>query len=299
MTDILATVLQEGAYEGVIFPVDTAQTDGGNDAVRHKAYGRRGADIEPTGQKEYEGTLTIPLINDLHGYGGNLFTGTYFDLLSKFETKPIGQLSHPSKGTFTALIESWSEELAPDRRNGVVLHVKWVEHNAQAGILLSDQGSTPADAPTAATANATAADANMAAASQSGGYTLMSPIITTQLAFLESAPRTVNEISAAFAAMLSPIATNLALLVFSPAAAHPAVASLEALRATVLLLRDRYLNGFARFRSYVVPTTTSVWQIAITVYGDASKSSLITAANAINDPLYVRAGTVLTILPVQ
>jgi prophage DNA circulation protein len=147
-------LLQECSYEGIRFPIVIAETDGGHDLVRHKAHGRRGADLEPVGQKEYTGNLQIPLVDKLWQPYGDEFTGTYAALIAMFESTPIGQLTHPTKGTFTVGIESWKEKLDPDVRNGVWLDVTWVEHNATALIDANGASNVSTSAAAADTAMA-------------------------------------------------------------------------------------------------------------------------------------------------
>lgn len=295
MADLFGTTLLEAAYEGVVFPVADASTEGGHDAVEHVAYRRRGADIEPTGMKPYRGTLSVPLVNGLQGYG-TLFPDRYFDLLSKFEGTPLGQLSHPTKGTFRALIASWPEKALPGVRNGVMLEVHWVEHRGETAVLLADDaGATPRDTPTAATQQAAAADAAMAAVSPAVSYTALTGTFATWLAYLDSALRTVAEVDGAVAALLAPINANLALAGFATANAHYAVAALEGLRATVYQLQLRYLGTAARPRLYTVPTAQPIWQLAQTLYGDASKAALLMNVNNLIDPSFVPAGRVLVV----
>ena len=50
-------------------------------------------------------------------------------------------------------------------------------------------------------------------------------------------------------------------------------------------------------RYFVVPAAMGVCEIAASVYGDISKTSLLYAANSFTDPLLVPAGTVVTVLP--
>ena len=44
MTDF--DVIPEASYRGILFPVESADVDGGTDFVEHTAYRRRGADME-------------------------------------------------------------------------------------------------------------------------------------------------------------------------------------------------------------------------------------------------------------
>lgn len=296
MADALSE-LAEAVYEGVRFPVEVAPTQGGNDFAEHTAYLRRGADMEPTGLRAYKGTLTIPLINTgtLVARYGELFPGLRFDLLSVFQSTPRGQLSHPTFGVLTVAITDWSERLTPDQRNGVVLDVSWVEHNGSASLLVGPDGSTPANTPTTVSESAADTDAKMAGVG--AGYTPVADTIDEQLAYLGGATRSYSEVSNAFRRMLVPVDANLALGLFDAASAHDAYVALLNLRAAIFDFRSRYAPTLTVVRYYTVPAPMAVWEIAVAVYGDASKSTLLYAANSFSDPLLVNAGRVLTILP--
>lgn len=296
MADALSE-LAEAVYEGVRFPVEVAPTQGGNDFAEHTAYLRRGADMEPTGLRAYKGTLSIPLINTgtLVARYGELFPGLRFDLLNTFQTTPRGQLSHPTFGVLTVAITDWSERLTPDQRNGVMLDVSWVEHNGSASLLVGTDGQTPANTPTTVSEAATDADAKMAAVGS--GYTPVKDTIDEQLVYLGEASRSYSEVADAFRKMLAPVDANIALPLFSAASAHAATVSLLNLRAALFDFRSRYAPVLTQVRYYTVPVPMAVWEIAVAVYGDASKDGLIYAANSFSDPLLVNAGRVLTILP--
>lgn len=292
--DLLATTLLEAAFEGVAFPVTECKTRGGHASAKHRAYRRRGVDNEPTGQEPYTGTLAVPLLAGLAPYGDRLFPGTYYDLLAKLEANPIGLLTHPTKGVFRAMIDSWDEVAAPDVRNGVTLELRWTEHNGEAGILLAADGQTPTDPASAAQTQATAADAAMASVAP-GGYTATAPVFAAQLAFLDAATRTPLEIAAATGTMLAAVNANLALAVFAPATAHAAVAALEALRAQTYAVRSSRLGASGAPRTFTNDATQPLWMIARRLYGDAARASVLMAANGISDPLFVPAGSVLVV----
>ena len=295
MPDLFGTVLVEASYEGVEFPVVESDTEGGHDAVEHTAYRRRGADIEPTGQQAYGGTLQVPLLNDI-GLG-ELFPGRYYDLLRVFEDRPIGELRHPTKGALTVCIRGWKERLSPEVRNGVFLDVTWREHNATAGLLLADTGSQ-GDAPATVEARAAEADAEMAAADPTGSYTLTTPVVAAQLALLEGATTpTYAATVAALRTMRDVAVTNMALAAFATVSGYYAVRALADLRAAISALRSRYLPDTSRIRSYVVPVTMADWQVAQACYGAARYAPLVRQANALVDYAAIPAGTRLVILP--
>jgi hypothetical protein len=72
-----------------------------------------------------------------------------------------------------------------------------------------------------------------------------------------------------------------ALLAVSGAAA---LLAQERLRAALYVARAALLPGLADVRTYVVPRTAPLWQIAVDVYGNAALTSLLFAANAVRDP---------------
>ena len=142
------------------------------------------------------------------------------------------------------------------------------------------------------------ADAAMAAALPAGSFTPTKPVIDAGLATLEGASLpTFFDVMATLRAMLAVVDTNLAIAALGAASAFAALALLEDLRATLRALQERYQPGAGALRLYTVPETMALWQVAVAVYGDASREGLILAANAIPDPLFVAAGTVLTVLP--
>src|SRR5574341_411905 len=146
MADVLATTLLEASYQGIVFPCTDAPVQGGHDNLPHKAYGRRGADVETTGQREYRGTLTAAFINGLRGFRGvELFPLGYRTLIQTMERNPQGRLTHPTRGVMRIQIDSWTEKPSPQARNGAYIDIQWIEHNASASVNNGRSGETPQD----------------------------------------------------------------------------------------------------------------------------------------------------------
>lgn len=290
--------LPEASYGEITFPVSALSTDGGNDVAEHSAYLRRGADVEPCGQRAYRGTLSVPCINTprLVQRYGTLFPDLRNALIKLFEDVPIRTLTHPTLGTFPAAITGWREQLAPEQRSGVVIEVEWVEHDARASLAAAPDSTRT---PSSVSDLAADADARSTTLGPPSGYVLVAPIVDAQLTILGASVLSFTAVAACFRVMLDPIAANLALTAFAPASAHAATMALLGLRASVLELRSRYMPTLAAARTYTVPLPMALWEVALTVYGDASRTSLLRAANAIPDPLLVPAGTVLTVLPLD
>lgn len=298
MNDALSQ-LAEFSFAGVSFPVEDSSVDGGHDVAEHSAYLRRGADVEPCGQKPYRVSVTIPFINtpQLVARYGLLFPDLRFDLISAFETQPIAALIHPTFGTFQAAVTEWKEALAPDARGGVRLTATFLEHNGEAGLLVGPEGTPQTPTTAAAQRQATEADALLAQYQFPPSYPLLAVVVASQLAALEGGLLAYSAVSACFRAMLAPVALYLALPALANARAHAATLALLDLQATLYALQSRYQPTLVQSRRFTVPSTMALWQVAHLVYGDASQTALLLAANAIPEPLLVRAGTVLTILP--
>jgi prophage DNA circulation protein len=294
VADALRESLIEASFEGIAFPTGKLSTEGGHDSVEHTAYRRNGADVEPTGVRAKRGTIEALFLNGIGA--GTIYPARLQQLLNAIERTPLGRLQHPTEGLLTAHVKTWRRDTDPQQRGGEVLELQWVEHNASVSRLatFASPASAPADSPTAVTARASAADA---AGTTLTGYAPTAATIAAQLAYLDAATRSYAQTRAALDAMQLVVTRNLALASLAVATAHPAVAALEALRASVYALRSRYLPDPSRVRSYTVPRTQPLWQLALHLYGDATRTDLLLRANAIHDPLFVRAGTVLTVPP--
>jgi prophage DNA circulation protein len=295
MTDF--DLIPEASYRGIRFPLETADVDGGNDFAEHVAYRRRGADMEPTGLKAYKGSLTIPLINSapLVERYGTLWPDMRYDLVTEFTEHPIGTLIHPTWGSLEVAILSWSAKDSPDLRNGQRLTVQWQEHNASMASLIGLDGAVSTDPTTTVQALATTADELSAG---KAGYVPLAPVFAVTMTALE-APEVLaySEVLAAFSVLFGAIAYALTLGSMTGLDATGAYAALLALRVATQGYYARFAPGISGVRYFVLPADMGVCEIAASVYGDISKTSLLYAANSFADPLLVPAGTVVTVLP--
>ena len=295
MTDF--DVIPEASYRGILFPVESADVDGGTDFVEHVAYRRRGADMEPAGLKAYKGTLAIPLINTgpLVQRYGTLWPDLRADLVQMFSDHPIGTLIHPTWGSLEVAILSWSAKDSPDLRNGQRLTVQWQEHNASLAALIALDGAVTTDPTTTVQSLATTADTLSAG---KAGYVPLAPVFSATMTALE-APEVLaySEVLAAFSLLFGAISYALTLSSMTGLDAAAAYAALLTLRVATQGYYARFAPGISGVRYFVVPADMGVCEIAASVYGDISKTSLLYAANSFTDPLLVPAGTVVTVLP--
>lgn len=306
MPDLFSTTLFEAAYESVVFPCIDAPIESGHDNVEHEAYARRGADIEPTGQRPYRGQLTAALVNGLEGFRGqNIFPGRLRELIERFEAQPQGILVHPVWGPLLAQIVSWHIHVKPEVRNGVFMDITWTEHNATASILNAAAGRTPADSQQAVTSDLAAAQAALGALppAVTSLYTpadvvtiaALTTTVTTEMNALTNATLGNSAAEESFRRMAGAATSVLGIVALQGVLANEAVLAVELLRASVYAYRSAYLAGLGDARVYVTRGTVSVWVVALEVYGDTSFSSLILAANSIPDPVFIPQGTRLLI----
>lgn len=288
--------LSEASYEGMTFPLGNAPSEGGNDIVEHVAYRRAGCDAEPTGWRAWKGTLTIPCINTatMVARYGKLWPDKINDLIALFQEKPRGALSHPTLGSLTVAITDVSRVADTGTRNGEILTVKWVEHNASLALLIGATGTPTTDPTTAISEKAADADAK---GEDLAGYTPLADTIDEQALFLEETPRTYSEVLGAFHLMESVVASNLALPSVAAIGGYTTTLALLSLRSALQAYRARFLPNINGVRYYTTPTTMSASEVALVCYGDLGKIGLVYAANTLLDAMMIPSGRVLTILP--
>ena len=294
MPDLFATQLREADYEGVAFPVSRFTVDSDHDATEHVAYRRRGADIEPLGRKADRGTLTIPLYNDtaLIEQYGTIVPDLHDALVSVFAGAPIGSLNHPTLGSMRVKIGPWRYDGdAQRRRNGWEMEVHWIEHNAEASALalLDTTQAAGSDPLTSLQATAAAADAQMAIDDPllNTPWTPLSTVFAIALTALDTPTPSVALIQMQCDSMLT--ATTADLVLFTTAGTYQSTDLLEQVRDQVIALQAQLLASTGA-RAYVLPVTMALWEAAQVLGVDLATLS---AANSINDPLFVPAGTTL------
>ncbi len=289
----LSRSLSSWAWEGVEFPGTETRTDGGHDSAKHSGYGQRGADVETTGQKPKTFSVTIPLRNGLRWPGAErLYPETYQRLRASLATAE-GLLTHPTWGLLTAHLDTWSEVIDPMKPDGVDLQVTWTEQRGEAeGIELTlARSTTPA-----ATAVTAAADADAARAGLPGvaDTTSLADEVSAAFDYLDTAVRTGPEIASAFADVISSVSSRLADPAGLGTAGHDYRLSLERTQAALTSARATYL-GDGTTRTLTLREDMSAARAAALAYGDASRAGELVARNAIDDALFIPAGTVLVI----
>lgn len=290
MTDD-ASRLRRAAYEGLVFPVTDAPFEVGNDLVEHTADQVPGADLEPTGRTAFRGTLTIPFLTTVSGYG-ELYPAGWQTLLSLLQTTPKGQLTHPVLGTFRAGLKTLKSPFGAKVKNGVIVELEWIEDRASIR-------ATPADSELTTSpdgALASADDADTALASVGVSPRVGTAARTAAAKLVSAQPYAVtasvfDDLDGQIAAALELDALRSPTLA-TALSAHQAVAALE--RARTSALRWRALVLPRRARTFRVPRAMAVWEVALQVYGDVGRAGALRASNGLTTGI-VRAGTTLVI----
>lgn len=302
MADALAR-LTGASFNGIRFPVETAKVDGGNGFAEHTAYRRPGADMEPTGRDPYKGTLAIPCINNatLEREYGVLFPDLLQRLIAEFEASPIGNLVHPTLGSFPAAIQTWSQELDPTTRNGVKLNVSFTEHNGSVSIAVNTSASTAVTNTDTVYTSAVAADTAAAVKAAEGapvtGYTPMADTVSTVLDDIDESVENYSTVASLFRDLVSTVTERLDLPALLDAANYTVNRAVQDTLNAAYALQAAYGVGSPRQSIFTVPRVMSISDVAQTVYGNANLTAAILASNAIVSPLRIPAGTRLVILP--
>lgn len=285
--------LRRAAFQGIAFPVSKAPFEVGNDLVEHTADQVPGVDLEPTGRTAFRGSMEIPFLTTIQGYG-ELYPTAWRRLLDALQSSPKGDLTHPVLGTFRAGLKVLKSPFESKVRNGVIVELEWIEDRASLRTLVTDP--TPTATPGEAVATADRADAALVAAGASPRVAAPVRLAASKL----STPQTFAATVATFDALDGAIASALSLPALASSTSstalsrHAAVAHLEELRATCLHWRALALPG--RARVFVAPRAMATWEVAAEVYGDVGRAATIRSANGLTTAV-VRAGARLVIPP--
>lgn len=295
---VFEVLLARASYEGLRFPVEASSLDGGHDSVKHKSRRKRGADVEWTGQREYAGTLRIPLYHDLTDFP-RAYPDLYRELVGLFERRPQGTLVHPTRGEIRVQIDSWKESLDSKTTNGFVMELAFTEVDASAQFGPPDGGLVQVDPGQRALDLATKVDEYVVQSVPvaTDRPALVAPVIADQITFLEEESRGYSDLTAAIDTMVSAVTNTREATSLQGLVGHDARAACAELLAAVFEYRAEYLGG-AEPREIVVSDTMSLAQIAALpyVYGDAGRAADLLAANTIVNALRVPAGTRLRVV---
>lgn len=165
MVDLLATQLQQCAWRGISFPIETIVTKGGQKLAVHNRMDRDGANVEGTGRKPFTFSIKgyfiqglTPGINE-DWSGDELFPDDWLIMRSTLvHDKSTGILTHPLYGDINCKLQDWTETIYSGMRDGIIVDLEFIE--------TIDDGDQPGDvASTASLQGSVIASANTSALS--------------------------------------------------------------------------------------------------------------------------------------
>lgn len=279
------------AFNGVEFPCAEASSTRANESKAHKAWRVPGADIEHTGRGELKIKMRAVFLNGITGaWPADVYPGLHDRLESELLERPTGRLTHPRFGTIDAHFDSWSETIDPATQQGVFVDLEFTESNASAFYPIAQAEQEPAAEMTAA---AEAADTAVAAITDK--LAPLSPVVSAQLDYLQSAELSAADAYGALAEVQAAAQAQLDSPLLAGSDAHDARAQIRAVLAQSWAYAERYLTPKPQSRTYAVPTVMSLQRAASLIYGDATKAPLLRRANTLPDELFLPAGTVLVV----
>lgn len=276
------------SYEGVPFPVQSAKTTTSHDGTGHKAYRVPGADWEPTGLNPDEGSLAIPAIagvEDLQWPDG------WTRLVAAVKAAPIGRLVHPTRGELRVFVHRLEETAEAEVRNGVMGTMQWSQHNGAAQVV--PPGTDAAGSAPSAVAQAVVADTACAAA---GKTTALASTVETKLGSLTALTIvTAPAVNAVFEELRATVdALRLAPEV-QLAVGYPAMVALTELLRVLEKARAAFLPRIVGARTHTVRVPSTLLDVALLVYGDATRAADLARVNTFTDPNDLPPGTVVRV----
>lgn len=255
---------------------------------------------EKLGRKLYKVTITAQFHNTFPLYPG-LYPDGMNTLRGYYELGSTLTLTHPTAGQFPAFITNWRQKKLAKVRSGEVVDIDFIED--QAAKLFSTivtTGGVNSIQPTAdqlATDLANATASLQLTKSDQSLFDALQASVNGIVVLQDTANLYGNLFSSRLAQMVNLCSQIDGLTSMQDARAWPVIDTLRSLQALGINVQNDQFSQQAKLAYYTVPFTQSAVQLAITLYGDASKQSDLLSLNQIDDPMNIRAGTVIRYYP--
>lgn len=297
--------------DGVEFEAAARRRKGGRKIVQRRYPNRDGQDVEDMGREPYTFELSIPLFN---GVNPNHWPGLFDNLVAVLEGPPSNlEYQDPEFGTLIVAVQSWDDGLDAGQRDGTILSIVLVEKMLDAGPIFRVAETSVLTDPTtlAASLDDAMADAGIEENTVTAGFAAA------------GAELDEDEVGATGTLWESQVAETLARIDDGAATADAIVAQVERVRARLdvltgidaaqtadgqpvyeaAMLLAASLEATARELAADAPALvehrtlveTSIFEVANALYADPSRVADLLARNAMADPLFIPAGTVLVV----
>ena len=270
----------EASYEDIEFPTDDVEVQGGHDFAAHSMYGQDGVDHEHTGGKPNSGMIRALLFNDI-GYG-DIWPSRFYSLVRKMQSKPIGKLIHPIYGEMRVAILDWTVKSSAKIRSGFTIDIVWRQDrtNEFDGVAGFTSSQNRGDVPGAISNAAAASDAYATVLDGPDGYQPVSPSVDTALTIIDDPDSLYQDVVTAFRDTESILSNNIELA-GNDASYHQLSVALEMLNSSFSRMFSRFVPSSRTPLIYVAKSNMTLFDVALEVYGDASRVSDIYRANSI------------------
>lgn len=298
--------------DGIEFEATTRERRGGRALVERRYPNRDGGDQEDMGREPYTYELTIPLFD---GVDPEHYPNLFDQLRAVLESPPSTlEYQDPEDGVVVVSVGAWSAALDSERRDGVVLSVTLIERQldvANLGRTLRADPGIGDPEELAASLDDAMAEAGIDEDTVSAGFaeagaeldldekgsagTLWQSQVAETTARINDGAATAGAIVAQVERVRARLAVLCDLDAAKTAEAQPVYEAAMRLSAALeQSARDAAATAPALVE-HVVHVETSVFEVAASLYGDPSRASDIIARNAMPDPLFIPAGTVLVV----
>lgn len=287
--------LPKASFNGIEFSIEGSEVSGSIREHTHVYSHVDGGDNEIIGLNPY----VIELDANFQATSLVFPESWPFDLnrlVAMFESKTVGDLVVPTRGTMKAYCCNWSIKMSAKIRSGEKCKLRF-KQDSDTTFDASNITTQPAQLifDTAAKSFVdTANDQN----TDPDALTAILNAINTINAIADTAGMYSNRMAASIAqitAMLT--ALDRTVNSFQRPDNSAVMRSLHDLIYATIRLNEDIQSTRGKLRQYIAPTTMSIQQIATNLYGDASRAADLIGLNSITDPFEVKVGTPINYYP--
>lgn len=298
--------------DGIVFEAASRRRRGGRKVIARKYPYRDGQDAEDTGREPYTYELVVPLFN---GVNPEHWPNLADQLIAVLENPPTDlEYQDPEHGAITVSVVDWDDALDPERRDGVVLSITLVERQldlANLGRVLSSSPTLTDPATLAASLDDAMADAGIEENTVTAGFavagaeldedergatgSLWEAQVAETLARIDDGAATADAIVAQVERVRARLDVLTSLEVAQTAEGHPVYEAAMLLAASLEATARELSADAPALVEHRTLVETSIFEVASSLYGDPGRVADLLARNAMADPLFIPAGTVLVV----
>lgn len=287
----------------IVFPSEVTDLDGvGRDHVHEYPHTPGGAP-EKLGRGLYTVTVKARFHATFPGYP-DLYPNSMQTMRGYYELQTTLPFTHPSSGQFPAYIIHWHQVKSGKVLSGEDVDITFREDQQDSFALsaLSVSADDTAIGPTyqELLASIAAVQSQLQITPQDQSLIdALTQSVDSVLAFRDTAQLAGNRYAAAVDHVLSLASQLDHAASMQDARAWPVITVLRRVQGNAIGIKKDLMAQRQTLTKYFVPSPMSVAEVAMSLYGDASKQTDIMALNSavIRDPLNIGAGVALMVYP--